>query len=191
MPLRLTPLYSKDLIEKADHLTADEKAEALANIERLQAMLGQVSEPSAIAQNDPEGARAFVGVATALNALVGNAAADEHVKGGTILNLLVVNAVRSVGDPMLLSMLLGVASKRMLDGFQPYFWMLMDYPENECWTEEQALALKFSRAVLDGKMTDAIWNGSVEKWGVKGVMRYIHFMGGILGPALLNRAISY
>ncbi|MBT8340682.1 MAG: hypothetical protein HKP58_11260 [Desulfatitalea sp.] len=64
-----------------------------------------------------------------------------------------------------------------IKGFDPQKFAMVDYPDHDTWNDEERLAIEFTKAVLDHKMTDELYKKAEKAWGVKGVMRIICWLG--------------
>lgn len=54
---------------------------------------------------------------------------------------------------------------------------ILDFPDSKLWTDQQRLAIKFARAVLEGSVSDDLYAEAVEAWGEKKIMSYILMLG--------------
>jgi len=100
-----------------------------------------------------------------------------------------VQTHRHTGDECLLGGLARFAADRHVPGFKVHHYMMMDYPESEVWSPEQQLMLRYSSAVLENTMTDALWKEAVDAWGVKMCLRYIQWIGYFWYAGVRNRTL--
>lgn len=124
-----------------------------------------------------------------LNELLGNSGTNRHTIRGTPMNLLVVMTLQSTGEECLHPSIMA-GNGTDAPGFKAHHYHLMDFPESEVWNPEQALMLRYARALLDNTMTDALWDEAIKQWGVKMSLRYIQLVGHFWTTGIRNRTLK-
>lgn len=193
-PPRLKPLWTKADIDAVPYFDDEERELATAKLLRSLKKYGnQATITVATGAHDPKGAMITARYGDELSPLMLDRPEERHVIGGTVLNLLVLTVMRHCHDETLTGSLsrggAGLATGYETPGFKRHHLMMMDFPESEVWNAEQRMMLIFSRAVLDNAVTDDIWDGAVNTWGVKKVLRYIQFMGYFWSACVRDRTL--
>lgn len=187
---RLKPLYTPEDVEAVPYFDDEDKEIAVTKLVRS---LNKYGNPPTITVgvgvHDPKGAAATGQYGDAVRPLVTPTPQDGHTVGGTVLNLLVMQTHRHTGDECLLGGLARFAADRHVPGFKVHHYMMMDYPDSEVWSPEQQLMLRYSSAVLENTMTDALWKEAVDAWGVKMCLRYIQWIGYFWYAGVRNRTL--
>lgn len=187
---RLKPLNGAADIEKLSYLDAEDKlAAADVLVNSLRKYGAQPTPTVRTAAHDPKGAKVKFDYGQAVYDLVDNTGDRRHTRGGTLLNLLAVRILRHVGDELLATSI-AAGNGTSVPGFKPHHYALMDHPENEVWSDDQRLMLRWSKAVIDNTMTDDLWDQAVKAWGVKMTLRYIQFLGYFWAGGLRNRTLN-
>jgi hypothetical protein len=141
------------------------------------------------AVNDPKGARAKFEYGAELNKLLGNEGMNRHTVQGSILNLLVVMTLQHTNDECLAPAIIA-GNGKAVPGFKPHHYALMRFPDSEVWSDEQRLILRYTRAVLDNTMTDALWTEAVKFWGPQTCLRFVHLIGHFWTTGIRNRTLK-
>jgi hypothetical protein len=195
-PPRLKPIWTKEDIDSIPYFDEEERQLAVQKLLRSIRKYGnQATITVATGIHDPKGAMATAHYGDVLGDLVIDGKPEtRHVIGGTLLNLLVITVMKHCGDESLLGSLArggaGLAKGYEVEGFKRHHLMLMDFPNSEVWSREQRLMLLYARAVLDGTMTDELWQDAVRTWGVKMCLRYIQFTGYFWSACVRNRVLK-
>ncbi|MBT8340458.1 MAG: hypothetical protein HKP58_15395 [Desulfatitalea sp.] len=64
-----------------------------------------------------------------------------------------------------------------IKGFDPLKFAMLDYPDHDTWNDGERLGIKFTKAVLDNKMTDELYKEAEQAWSLRGVLRVIGWIG--------------
>ena len=190
-PPRLKPLRTKADIDAVPYFDDEEREIALEHLLRSVRIYGaQPTITVATSVHDPKGARAKGRLNDALNPLIGNDGDKRHTFQGSVLHLLVLTTLKHVKDECLVGALSSGKKGKMARGFQPHHLMMMDFPESEVWNEEQRLVLKYTKAVLESRLTDELWDAAVKLWGVKRCLGYIQMIGNFWYVGTRNRILK-
>ena len=55
--------------------------------------------------------------------------------------------------------------------------LMIDYPETDCWTREESLSIRFTKACLDNTMTDELFQEALDTWGETMTVRHLNWIG--------------
>ena len=73
----------------------------------------------------------------------------------------------------------GLASKDA--GISRTKLLLLDLPDDDIWSDDERLALKFVKASFEWEMTDELWDAAAEAWGAKWIVAalalLVHYYG--------------
>jgi hypothetical protein len=190
-PPRLKPLRTKADIDAVAYFDEEDRKIALEMLLRSVRIYGrQPTITVATAVHDPRGARAKGRLNDAFNPLIGNTGSDRHTVPGSVLYLLVLTTLRHVEDECLVGALAaGNLAGVKVPGSRPHHVALMDYPDSEVWNGEQRLVLKYTRAVLESRLTDELWESAVQMWGVQRCLRFIQMIGNFWYVGTRNRVL--
>ncbi|MBT8342084.1 MAG: hypothetical protein KJP07_18930 [Desulfatitalea sp.] len=163
--LRVPMLDNEPAINAAAHLSADEKERAIENLVKY-----PPNNTWGVMNNDPKLAAVTLSWGCAIFELIGDA---SGIPGGPVW-LICLEVARATNNEMLAANMINMS---VLVGEMRDFRMqqlgMLAYPDSEVWTDEQRLTLKFTRAVLENKVTDELFEQAREAWGEQNILRRI------------------
>jgi hypothetical protein len=112
----------------------------------------------------------------------------SYLMPGTALNLMFLSVAKHFHWTWGMGSLAAVEPG--VDGFDAEHVFMLDFPESEVWTDEQRLALVFTKAVLTLSVTDELMASAIETWGVKLTIRHLGMIGSLTSQALFMSAFN-
>ncbi len=67
---------------------------------------------------------------------------------------------------------------------------MLDYPDCGCWTEDERLYIKFTKAMVRNEMTDEIMQSAIDAWGSSMVVRRMSWICYVSGMSMMQKAMN-
>ncbi len=68
--------------------------------------------------------------------------------------------------------------------------MMIDFPEADCWNDEERLCINFINAFLDGTMTDELFQEAIDTWGESRVVLHMSWICYIYSMTMMLRSLN-
>ncbi len=165
---RLPAIRTPQDVDTLTHLEESEKGLAKKTLPRF-----NVSEGWQILSNDPE-----LQILWLLEEHMHMALLEDFQ--GTpfgLMNLVSLQASKSSNSEYLVGFFTLLTERQIKSyGLNPDYAVklsMLDYPDSPVWTAEERLALKFTRAAFENKMTDGLFAEARSAWGEKKMLRLL------------------
>ena len=182
---RLPVIKTPADVEALTYLDAEEKALALENLKKIPPTDGWY-----ILGSDPDTQAFWQLWERELTALL---YPDMQAIPFSPMNLITLEVARHSGNDYLIGIIRQVTAVAIADFNKPHDaytkLAMVEYPDSEVWTDEERLALKFTRACLENTMTDELFEQARETWGDQMVLRYISWVGYVYQWAILENVL--
>lgn len=170
---RLTAPRTEEEIQALGHLSAEEKAAAVANLKKV-----PPSDGWFLLGNDPDFQGFYHIVERGILSLL---KPEFQGEPGGLLNLICLEVARYIRcewqGGIMATVTAGATGRWEKEDFDYAQLAMLDYPDSKLWTEKQRLILKYTRACLENSMTDELFNQARDTWGEKKMLRLIAWMG--------------
>ncbi len=67
---------------------------------------------------------------------------------------------------------------------------MVDYPDCDCWNDEERLCIKFVRACITFSMTDEIFQAAIDSWGESKVVLRMSWIGYVWSLTMMQNAMN-
>lgn len=170
---RLPIINSAEGINGLSHLSSEEKELGMDNLKKI-----PPSDGWFLLANDPE-AQAFYAMTE--QGILNLLAPDTQFDPGSPMTLSCLLIGRLMNCEWMVGCMSFISVKHIelwgTEDFKAEQIGMLDFPDADCWTAEQSLTLKFTRACVEHTMTDEVFAQAREMWGDKRLIRMIIWFG--------------
>ncbi|MBT8342532.1 MAG: hypothetical protein HKP58_06050 [Desulfatitalea sp.] len=173
-------------VEALSHLSKEEKAVAVENFTRI-----PPSDGYYMMGNDPDLQSFWRLMEMEITSLL---FPDHQGVPFGPMNLITLEVARHSGNDYLLGFMQHVTANTIGDFDKPYDNYqklgMLENADSAMWTDEERMIIKFTRACLESKMTDELFEQARAAWGEKKLLRYIAWVAFVQQWGTLQSALD-
>ncbi|MCD8148801.1 MAG: hypothetical protein LUE92_04390 [Clostridiales bacterium] len=183
---RLPLIRNEEMVDELDNLDDEQKALGKKNFSMLPPTEGWM-----MLGNDPDCAVLWQVFERTLTSLMGG---DMQASPFGFMNLSTMIIAKEMGNEYTWGCMSAGLMSAIPDHGYGYRGMvknqMLDYPDCDCWTDEERLCMKFTKAMIKSEMTDEIMQEAIDSWGSSMVVRRMSWICYIVGMSMMQQAMN-